>query len=227
MEYEIDIAEAVRYMGYRGIEPDDRQMQQIKDCAALVKKTIVPAWVARVFPIEFADEGVRLAGTSLVMSGSDIREHLSGCHSCVLFCATAGSKADELIRMKEKEDITAGYFTDCLCSAAAEGICNAVERELSRRLSDKFLTWRFSPGYGDLPLDIQPDIIAVLDAGKRAGVSVTQSLLMIPRKSVTAVIGISDEPIEQKRRGCERCAIKDKCNFRKAGEHCGSKKNAE
>ena len=134
----------------------------------------------------------------------------------------AGAKADELIRLKEKEDIVQGYITDCLASAAVEGVCDSLEAELSKRLADKYLTWRFSPGYGDLPLDLQPKILAVLEAGKRAGVSCTGSLHMIPRKTVTAVIGISDTPIVRKKQGCAACSMKDRCTFRKAGEHCGS-----
>lgn len=222
MEYEINIAEAVRYMGYRGYSPGDNEMQMITECAEQLKKQIAPAYIYRAFPIEFADEGVKLRGTRLVLKGKDIREHLKGCHSCVLFCATAGAKADELIRQKEAEDIIQGYMTDCLASAAAEGICNAVEAEIADKLRGKHLTWRFSPGYGDLPLDIQPELLGVLEAGKRAGVSCTDSLLMVPRKTVTAVIGISDQPIEQKRRGCELCGMKDKCTFRKVGERCGT-----
>ncbi len=222
MDYEINIAEAVRYMGYGGLTPDEGQMKLIADCAAELKEYIKPAWIYRLFPIEETADGVLLRGTSLTLGGSDIKEHLAGCHSCVLFCATAGAKADELIRMKEKEDMVQGYITDCLASAAAEGLCDALEAELADKLPGKYLTWRYSPGYGDLSLEVQPKVLAVLEAGKRAGVSCTDSLLMIPRKTVTAVIGVSDTPIVKKRQGCSKCNMKDKCTFRKAGEHCGS-----
>lgn len=222
IDYSINIDEAIRYMGYRGFTPAEREMALIKDCEKQLREYIEPAWIYRAFPIEQTEDGILLKGTSLILGGSDIRGHLEGCGSCVLFCATAGSKADELIRLKEKEDMIQGYITDCLASAAVEGVCDALEAELADKLPDKHLTWRFSPGYGDLPLDIQPKILAVLEAGKRAGVSCTESLLMIPRKTVTAVVGISDKPIAKKKQGCALCSMKDRCTFRKAGEHCGS-----
>lgn len=222
IDYHIDLNEAVRYMGYRGFSPGELEIGMINDCAAQLKEYIEPTWIYRAFPIEETPDGVLLKGTSLTLGGSDIKEHLAGCHSCVLFCATAGAKADELIRLKEKKDMVLGYMTDCLASAAVEGVCNALESELAEKLPGKYLTWRFSPGYGDLPLDVQPMVLSVLEAGKRAGVSCTDSLLMIPRKTVTAVIGISDTPIVKKRQGCASCSMNDRCTFRKAGEHCGS-----
>ena len=111
-------------------------------------------------------------------------------------------------------------MTDCLASAAVEAICNELERELTKKLPDWHFTWRFSPGYGDLPLSVQPQILDVLNAQKRAGVSCLESLLMVPSKSVTAIIGLSREPVENKRRGCSICSMAGRCDFRKRGIHC-------
>lgn len=218
----IDIEEAVRYMGYR-TPPTDLERQIIDECAERLAAEITPASVCRLFALERTDGGIKLAGTDLVLTGDSAAEHLDGCGSCLLLCATAGSRADEIIRAEQAEDITRGFMTDCLASAAVEGICNDLENQFAERLGGqgKFITWRFSPGYGDLPLDIQPDIIRVLGADKRAGVNCTDSLLLTPRKSVTAFIGISDKPIEKKRTSCAACAVREKCNYRKAGGHCG------
>ena len=80
---------------------------------------------------------------------------------------------------------------------------------------------RFSPGYGDLPLTLQPEICAALDVQRRLGIHVTESLLMIPSKSVTAVIGLSDRPQMARIRGCAYCAMKETCMLRKGGKRCG------
>ncbi len=216
----IDVNEAIRYMGYRE-KPSDVEMTLIKDCCELLESEITPRYVYRVFDIEPTADGVRLVGSSLVFKGKDIVDHLEGCEKCVLLCATASARADEIIRLKETQDMAQGYMTDCLASAAVESICNELEAELAKKLSGWYFTWRFSPGYGDFPLDIQPDIIETLNAGKRAGVSCTESLLLVPRKSVTAVIGLSSKPIENQRRGCAICSMSDKCEFRKKGTHCG------
>ena len=61
----------------------------------------------------------------------------------------------------------------------------------------------------------------LLDASRKIGVTVTDRLILIPRKSVTAVIGISEKEIPQKRRGCSCCNMRKTCPYRKRGEHCG------
>lgn len=216
----IDVDEAIRYMGYRSA-PDENQMRMIDECRSMLEREIKPAWIYRAFDIDFTEDGVSLKGTKLVFKGEDIRRHLGGCEKCLLLCATASSKADELIRRKESEDITLGFMTDCLASAAVEAVCNSLEEELAEKLEGWYFTWRFSPGYGDFPLEIQPHIINALDAQKRAGVTCTESLLLAPRKSVTAVIGLSRTPVEKGRRGCAVCKMAGRCEFRKRGTHCG------
>lgn len=118
--------------------------------------------------------------------------------------------------------MAASYVTDCLASAAIESVCDEAEKELAEKLPGKFLTWRYSPGYGDLPLSLQPEIINVMNAGKRIGLSVTDSLMLIPSKSVTAVIGISRTSLPKAVKGCIGCIMYENCSFRKGGYHCGS-----
>lgn len=221
MEFKINIDEAVRYMGYRQ-PPAAQQLGIIREIAGLLEKQLEPAYVFRCFKTENVSGGIRLVGSGVTLRGNSIREHLTGCDSAVLLCATVSSKADELIRAKETEDIALGFMTDCLASAAVEAVCDAAEAQIAERLSDKYLTWRFSPGYGDLPIEIQPSIINALEAGKRAGVCCTDSFMLIPRKSVTAVIGVSDKPVPRANRGCAGCAAADNCDFRKRGIHCGN-----
>ena len=219
IDVKIDIDEAVRYMGYRS-KPDEKQMALIRERAALIEKTIKPAVIYRVFDIGETFYGVKLKLSNVTLGGEDIKRHLKGCEKCILLCATAGLKADELIRRAQAEDISLGFITDCLASAAVEAVCNDLERKIMAMLEGWHMTWRFSPGYGDLPLSVQPQILDVLNAQKRAGVSCLESLLMVPSKSVTAVIGLSREPIVDSRRGCSICNMSDRCEFRKRGVHC-------
>ncbi len=219
MKIRIDINEAIRYMGYRQ-SPDGVQLGQIMKLREMLEETAEPKSVYRVFPIIFGENEITLDGCSVILKGKDIGAHLDGCTHAALICCTASAKADELIRIKEAEDISLGFMTDCLASALAEEVCNETEKELAKRLPGKFFTWRFSPGYGDLPLEAQPMIVSALEANKRAGVYCTESLMLLPRKSVTAVIGVSDKPIENKRRGCETCKMRTKCEFQKRGERC-------
>jgi hypothetical protein len=110
---------------------------------------------------------------------------------------------------------------DACGSAFVEQGCDAAEEELKKRFPDLFLTDRFSPGYGDLPLDLQPSICAALDTPRRLGLHVTGSFLLNPGKSVTAVIGLSDRPQMARIRGCAFCAMRERCTLRKGGKTCG------
>ena len=73
----------------------------------------------------------------------------------------------------------------------------------------------------DLPLTLQPALCAALDSQRRLGVTVTESLLMVPMKTVSAVIGLADTPQPARIRGCAFCARRETCTFRKGGTTCG------
>ncbi len=98
--------------------------------------------------------------------------------------------------------------------------CDEAEKAIAARFPDKFLTDRFSPGYGDLPLSLQRALCAALDSQRRLGVTVTESLLMVPMKTVSAVIGLADTPQPARVRGCAFCARRETCTFRKNGNTC-------
>ena len=84
------------------------------------------------------------------------------------------------------------------------------------------ITFRYSPGYGDLPLDVQNSFLRALDAQKKIGLTVSENNLLFPRKSVTAIIGIVDSEIKNKRKSCNECSNYENCNFRREGESCGA-----
>ena len=99
-------------------------------------------------------------------------------------------------------------------------MCDEVENLIKAENPDKFLTWRFSPGYGDYPLSLQSELLRILDAPRKIGLCTNENSILTPTKSVTAVIGVSDNPIENKRKGCASCNLKTTCKFRKAGTRC-------
>lgn len=214
-------SEALRYMGYGSNKPDANMQAILDDCERELLAAAVPKYVFRVYDISKTDEGIAVEGTSLVMKGEDIKKHLDGCDKCVLLCATVSDGADRLIRKYEASDMTRAMMTDCLASAAIEQVCNIAETEIKAQLEGYWFTWRFSPGYGDLPLDCQRDFLSALNAQKRIGLSVTENMILIPRKSVTAVMGIAEHEIPKGRRGCVTCSMRGRCAYRKRGEHCG------
>ena len=109
---------------------------------------------------------------------------------------------------------------DCCASAAIENVCDNLCADLQEEL-EGYLTDRFSPGYGDLPITLQRSFLLALNAQRRIGLTVTDSCLLIPSKSVTAIIGVSDAPVERGTRGCAVCNMKDSCAYRASGTKCG------
>lgn len=218
---ELDRAEAFRYMGYKGGEIKESILKITEECEKALLNIIKPRLAYKIFDISFTENGVEIISTPLIFKGNDIKEHLTGCERCALMCATLSSDVDKLIRSYEAEGMEKAFITDSLASAAVEQVCNKAEALIQSAVGNYSFTWRFSPGYGDFPLDIQKDFISVTEADKKIGLTVTESLILIPRKSVTAVMGISEKEIPKKRRGCGCCNMKDRCEFRKGGSHCG------
>lgn len=122
----------------------------------------------------------------------DLVKYLDGCKSIILFAATVGIDLDRLILRYSKLEPSMALCLQAIGSERAEALCDAFCDDMSNKYAadDKTLRPRFSAGYGDLPLSLQTDIIATLQTPKNIGVSLNQSLLMSPTKSVTAIIGI-------------------------------------
>ncbi len=218
----VNIAEALRYMGHKETEVSENLLSIISDCERKLLEAIKPEYTYRCFDIENTEKGVFLCKTALTLLGKDIKEHLSGCEKAVLMCATLGTGCDGLIRKLSVSDISGHFVTNALANALIEQICDNAEKEIKEKFPDMYMTWRFSPGYGDFPISQQADFLNVTDAGKRIGLYLSDGGMLIPSKSVTAVMGLSETPIKQTRQSCSGCSMREKCSFRKRGERCGS-----
>lgn len=213
----IDRAEALRYMGWQS-EPDAAFSALVDDCEQQLRKAVHPMMTYRLLPLERKENA--LSAGVLPLPGRDIARHLEGCDRILLMAATLSGQADQLIHRAGVSDMTRSLAMDALASAGIEQICNRAETIFHEKLPDLYFTWRFSPGYGDLPLELQPLILQLLDAQKRLGLTVTDENILIPRKSVTAIIGLSAQPLKKGSRGCTTCRMREKCAFRKNGTHC-------
>lgn len=215
----LNIDEVLRYMGCPPDRADPATRTLAEDCAAQVLQTVTPRWTYRVFDLDFEEGGVRMGG--LLLPGEDLRTHLKGCERAALFCATLGAGADALIRRAESGDMARALALDCAAAAAVEEVCDQIELELQALFPGCSFPFRYSPGYGDLPLTLQGDLLALLDAPRRVGLTASASNILLPRKSVTAILGVAQSPIERKSRSCLGCPAHDGCQYRKSGGHCG------
>ena len=188
----------------------------LDDCTEMICKAVQPRTVWRMLPVEHSDEGVRLGG--LLLGGQDIALHLTGCRQAVLLAATLSAPVDALIRRAEASDMMKAVMLDAVAGAAIESVCNDLEQSLHETLDFPYYTERFSAGYGDFPLHQQKDLITMLDAPRKIGLTVTQHNTLLPMKSVTAIIGLSDQPVRDARRyccgkSCAECPNRAGCAF--------------
>ena len=128
----------------------------------------------------------------LRLHSAKLAKCLSGCERAVVFCATVGFEYDRLINAATRLSPARALMISALGSERAEALCDSFCAELEEELSAR-LTPRFSPGYGDLSLDVQRDIFALLEPTKRIGVTLSDQMIMTPTKSVTAIVGICEK----------------------------------
>ena len=138
--------------------------------------------------------------------------------------ATLGAGVDALLRRLEVTDIALCAAADATASAAIEPVCDAVEADARARVQAQgnFMTGRYSPGYGDCPLDLQAELCRALDTPRGIGLTVTPQKLLVPRKSVTAILGLADHPVTGTRAGCGRCLLRETCAYLKRGTTCAT-----
>ena len=211
-----DLDEALRYLGVRS-DPDGRVRAQLADLAGRFSSQFEPRHIWRAFPVHHGDEGLRLG--QIALPGRTAAKMLADCKQCAVLVCTLGASFDALVRRMQARDMVQAVMLDALGSALVEAACDEAEREIAAYFPEHYPTDRFSPGYGDLPLALQPQLLEAAEA-RRIGVSLTPSLLMTPQKSVSALIGLADVPQVARIRGCAFCAMQHTCNLRKAGTTC-------
>lgn len=147
---------------------------------------------AIVYKYAFSEVDLKINGTScdlgfIATESKALSRALTGSKKVYIFAVTLGMDVDRLIARSNIQSATDAYFIDAIASCAAESLAEYVYEKLS---SQNECTHRFSPGYSDLSLQIQPKLLERLNAYKTLGITLTDELLMIPTKSITAIIGI-------------------------------------
>ena len=184
----IDRGEVLRYAGMRGHSEEMEAL--LSQCIAEAEGVFSNRVCWRVLPVtQIGDEwDLTLAR----VRSASLDRHLAGCRSIVVFAATVGVEIDRLVARANAVSPTRALLLNALGSERVEALCDAFEAETVEATAQDGarLQRRFSPGYGDLPLSLQRDVIAALDCQRSIGLTLNQSLLLSPSKSVTAMIGI-------------------------------------
>lgn len=212
----IDKNEVLRYLGHRGQEYSKEIDIKIDFLIENAYSACSPKSIWGVFEPEFSDK-VYLKGTSLAFAGKDIFNHLKGAKKIAVLAVTLGINAEREILKFQQFDMVSAVICDAVFDAYTESLADSVEAEILSfaKKQGLHINWRFSPGYGDFPLETQRAIADVLNLSKTIGLTVTESNLLIPRKSVTAVMGLFEEQQPKVTGSCENCNLKDKCKSKR------------
>ena len=110
----------------------------------------------------------------------------------VFLCGTIGAEFDAWQRRLSVTSAADALLSQQIGLEAVEAVMDDLEKKAKAEVEGegRKLLPRKSPGYGDLPIELSRTILAELDAPRRLGVSITDSDLLVPSKSVTAICEI-------------------------------------
>lgn len=179
----ININEVMRYLGVTEISSEIYALYE--ECKRIVYKEARPKCIYKRFEIS-VDGNTADFGFMRVRS-ENLAKNLSGCKAVYIFASTLGISVDRLFQKYIKIDAAKAVMCSSIASALIESFCDYINGILKKKDS---LRPRFSCGYGDFSLEHQGSILSSLDAEKHIGIYLTDSYMMVPVKSVTAIIGI-------------------------------------
>lgn len=208
--------EILRYLGAGKSDP------QLDLLIARAEKELIqvatPRYVSGKFSLSVRDDGAVIGGTYL--PSKTLAAHLKGCQEAFLVAFTLGPGVDALIRRYELVEMSLVPVLQACAAVYTEEQADQAQEDLETYAKEKglFLRPRYSPGYGDLPLSSQRFLFDALQVSKKIGVTLTDTFLMLPMKSITGVVGLSKDPSLCHVGKCMSCSAKN-CPFRKGEEN--------
>ncbi len=200
--------EILRYAGCK--EANSEISALVKSCINEIKTKLTYKVCYRQFEVKICNDICDFGAFTL--RSKNLALNLSGCESGILFAATVGVGIDRLISKYGRISPSKALMFQAIGAERIEALCDTFCADISKEYNVGTKP-RFSPGYGDLPLAAQKDIFAVLSPEKQIGLTLTDSLLMSPSKSVTAIVGLSDKTENTTTNKCALCDKRD-CTFR-------------
>ncbi len=204
-------------MGFKGNEPDDHTVMLMEESIAEITSIAEPQSTYERVLLHPMNEKDLVEAGGITFQSKSLYRALRGCDEVILFAATLGRGVDRQLALYTKLNITKAVVFQAVAAAYIEAYCNECQQKLKEELrkENRFLRPRYSPGYGDLSLEVQPDFLQAVHAERKVGIVLSEGGVMVPEKSVTAIMGISTEDSHCVLEGCEVCGKKD-CMYRRA-----------
>lgn len=210
---DIRTKEAIRYLGYGNHAVDDSVLALIRESFDKLDEAVSPRFIYRIFDM-LHDDCIQIG--NLKIDSKHLSKNLKGCKEVIILAATLGVGVDLLIKRTSLTDMAKAVVLQACAAVMLEEYIDEQQENLGYLLEKegKYLRPRFSPGYGDFNILHQDQILRMLDSAKKIGLTMTESYMLTPTKSVTAIIGVSNTKEPCHRHGCEMCTHKE-CIFRR------------
>lgn len=174
---------SLRLMTKRQSLPDN-----IKEYESLLKANINAKYTAKIVTVDCKSDTVILDG--VLIKSNSLYKNLKGCNKGIVLCVTLGHLVDKTLLKYSFKSTYEHFLVDAIYSALCESLCELVDKKLTENYITKN---RFSVGYGDCDIEYQKSILQIVNAEKYLSVKLSNSLLMSPTKTITAIIGIENE----------------------------------
>ena len=191
----IDRREVKRYLGYSRVALDEGLDDALVDEAVEKVRPLIAGKACYCrYPLSLTPPDTLHLPYGSVQS-SHLYKNLSGCSEVWIFAATIGAAFDRQLARESLRSMTGAALMQAVGAAAIEAVCDELNEELAELAESegRSLCPRYSPGYGNFSIENQKGVFALLNPPKYIGLSLTDSMLMKPEKSVTALIGIKDK----------------------------------
>lgn len=197
---------------YAGCKSDTDFPSSILDgCIGDVKENISYKACYSVFDVNIKEDKCDFSIFSV--KSKSLAKNLTGCKKAVVFAATVGIGMDRLISKYSSVSPSKAMLFSAIGAERIECLCDRLCEDIKEEYKSEIKP-RFSPGYGDFDLSYQKDIFSCLNCQKNIGLTLTDSLIMVPSKSVTAVMGLCEELTDNLKK-CDMCENKN-CSYRGA-----------
>ncbi len=235
MSIKINKKEVLRYLGGTAKNNDNLTDRLIDECIGEIKEISVPKSQFRIFDIKKNQNNIKILNSILILKGKDIIKYLIYSKKVAIMAVTLGIQVDQRIKYYTNIDLTKAVIFDACATTYIEAISDNLESDIKEiaNQSNCNLTFRFSPGYGDFSLVVQDNILKVLNSSRIIGLTVSNEHILIPSKSVTAIIGFEDKSKKkptgkvQKRidnEKCKTCLRYKNCIYLQEGTFCEFRK---
>jgi len=214
----IDNYAVCRAMGYKKFSIPAWVSSLVDSQIARAYELIQPAYIFKFKEIRAVSDSLVCLEETTTLNSKTLSYVLADSIGVLIFLVTIGKRLeDEAFSLSEGGDLLKGYLLDTIGSEAVEGVGCRLDDDVEKIVKGNGYraSLRYSPGYCDWDIKEQKDIFQAIDSSS-IGVELTESCLMIPRKSISGIIGISENKGRRRPSPCVVCEKRHNCSYKRS-----------